>query len=49
MGAAMFCGTMPAIGAHPVLRSRFEMELDDPVLGRKITHAYDVDVLPIIA
>ena len=48
MGTAMFCGTMPAIGAiRP--SSRFEMELDDPVLGRKITHAYDIETLPVIA
>lgn len=48
MGAAMFCGTMPAIGA---IRSspRFEMELDDPVLGRKISHAYAVEALPVIS
>ena len=29
--------------------SRFEMELDDPVRGRKISHAYDIETLPIIA
>ena len=44
----MFCGTMPAIGA---IRSslRFEMELDDPVLGRKLSHAYRVQTLPIVS
>jgi Protein of unknown function (DUF2848) len=48
MGTAMFCGTMGAIGAiRP--SSRFEMELDDPVLGRKISHAYDVKTLPVVA
>jgi Protein of unknown function (DUF2848) len=47
MGAVMFCGTMPAIGTiRP--SPRFEMELDDPVLGRKISHSYDVQVLPIV-
>ena len=48
MGAVMFCGTMPAIGG---IRSspRFEMELEDPVLGRKLSHAYDVQVLPIVS
>ena len=47
-GVAMFCGTMPAIGA---IRSsqRFEMELEDPVLGRKLTHGYHVQSLPIIS
>jgi len=47
-GVAMFCGTMPAIGAiRP--SARFEMELDDPVLGRKISHAYEIEALPVIA
>ena len=48
MGTVMFCGTMPAIGA---IRSspHFEMELDDPVLGRKIAHAYEIETLPVIA
>jgi hypothetical protein len=47
-GVAMFCGTMPAIGK---IRSsqRFEMELEDPVLKRKLTHAYHVQSLPIIS
>ena len=48
MGAAMFCGTMPAIGAIRS-SSRFEMELDDPVLGRKIRHAYAIEALPVIS
>ena len=48
MGTVMFCGTMPAFGAiRP--SPRFEMELDDPVLGRKISHAYDVQALPVIS
>ena len=48
MGTAMFCGTMAAIGAiRP--SGRFEMELDDPVLGRKIGHAYEVTTLPVVA
>ena len=46
-GAAMFCGTLPAIGA---IRSspRFDMEIEDPVLGRKLVHVYEVTALPII-
>lgn len=48
MGVAMFCGTMPAIGAIRS-SSRFEMELDDPVLGRKISHAYEIETLPVIS
>jgi hypothetical protein len=47
-GVAMFCGTLPAIGAiRP--SPRFEMELDDPVLGRKLDHSYSVQALPIVA
>ena len=43
----MFCGTLGAQGGiRPA--SRFEMELDDPVLKRRMTHAYDVVDLPVI-
>ena len=42
----MFCGTLPAIGnISPA--SRFEFELEDPVMLRKICHAYDIVELPI--
>jgi Protein of unknown function (DUF2848) len=47
-GVAMFCGTLPALGAIRS-SSRFEMEIEDPVLGRKLAHAYDVEALPLIA
>jgi len=47
-GVAMFLGTMGAIGGiRP--SARFEMELDDPVLGRKLTHGYHAQGLPIVA
>jgi hypothetical protein len=47
-GVVMFCGTLPAIGAiRPA--SRFAMELDDPVLGRTLSHAYEVQALPIVS
>jgi len=43
----MFCGTLGAQGGiRPA--ARFEMELDDPVLKRRMTHAYDVVDLPVI-
>lgn len=45
-GTAMFCGTMPVIGGFEHA-SRFEIELEDPILKRTLTHAYDVNVLPI--
>lgn len=44
----MFCGTLAAIGGiRP--SSRFEMELEDPVLGRTLKHAYDISVLPVVS
>ncbi len=44
-GTAMFCGTFAVHGGiRPA--PRFEMEFDDPVLKRTLTHAYDIDVLP---
>jgi hypothetical protein len=47
-GTAMFCGTLGAIGGiRPA--TRFEMELDDPVLGRRMQHAYDVECLPVVS
>lgn len=44
-GTAMFCGTLAVHGAIAAAE-KFEMELDDPVLGRKITHSYRVRTLP---
>lgn len=47
-GVAMFCGTMGALGGiRP--SPRFDMELEDPVLGRKLVHGYRVQSLPIVA
>ncbi len=45
-GTLMFGGTLPAIGGVAPAE-RFEFELEDPVLGRRLTHAYDIEVLPI--
>jgi hypothetical protein len=47
-GVAMFMGTVPAIGA---LRPcpRFHLELEDPVLRRRIAHGYSARSLPIVA
>jgi Protein of unknown function (DUF2848) len=45
--ALMFCGTLAAIGGiRPA--DEFEFEIEDPVLGRKITHSYRVEKLPIL-
>ena len=47
-GTAMFGGTLGALGGiRP--GKRFEMELEDPVLGRRMQHAYDVECLPVIS
>jgi hypothetical protein len=47
-GTVMFCGTLAAIGGiRPA--SRFEVELEDPVLGRTLRHAYDIDALPVVS
>ncbi|UYV36474.1 DUF2848 domain-containing protein [Rhodobacteraceae bacterium D3-12] len=45
-GTVLLCGTVPALGG---IRSapRFVAELEDPVLSRKISLRYDIDVLPI--
>jgi Protein of unknown function (DUF2848) len=46
-GCAMFGGTFAAKGGiRPA--SRFEFELEDPVLKRLIKHAYDVIELPVL-
>jgi hypothetical protein len=46
-GTLMFCGTL---AVHGGVRAgeRFEFELEDPVLKRKIAHGYDVVSLPIL-
>jgi hypothetical protein len=46
-GTLMFCGTLAARGGvRPT--NEFAFELDDPVLGRKIAHAYRVRTLPVL-
>jgi hypothetical protein len=45
VGTAMFCGTFAVHGGMSYSGS-FAMELDDPVLGRKIEHNYRVVSLP---
>jgi len=45
-GWAMFCGTLAAKGGiRPA--ARFAMELEDPVLRRRLRHEYSVRVLPV--
>ncbi|MDR3399684.1 MAG: DUF2848 domain-containing protein [Pandoraea sp.] len=45
-GAAMFCGTLAAIGGVAG-GEEFEIELHDPVLGRTIRHRYATQALAI--
>ncbi len=46
-GTLMFGGTLATLGeVQP--SERFELELEDPVLRRRITHSYDVRTLPIL-
>ena len=46
-GCAMFGGTFAAKGGiRPA--DRFEFELEDPVLKRKISHGYDVMTMPVL-
>jgi len=44
-GTAMYCGTL-AVHGGIVPAEAFEMELEDPVLGRKLTHTYRIVPLP---
>jgi hypothetical protein len=45
-GYAMFCGTLAAKGGiRPA--ARFDMELEDPVLKRKLAHGYTIQALPV--
>lgn len=45
VGTAMFCGTL-AVHGGIAPAEKFEMELEDPVLRRKITHSYRIQTLP---
>src|SRR3954471_11363911 len=45
-GWAMFGGTLAAKGGiRP--SQKFEMELEDPILGRKLRHVYSIHALPV--
>jgi hypothetical protein len=47
-GTLMFCGTLAALGGiRPA--DRFECELEDPVLNRRIACSYDITALPILS
>jgi len=44
-GTAMFCGTF-AVHGEISYSGTFDMELEDPVLGRKLAHGYKIVSLP---
>ena len=44
-GTVMFCGTF-AVHGDISYSGTFDMELEDPVLGRKLTHSYKIVSLP---
>ena len=47
-GSVMMLGTFAAIGGiRPA--SRFTMEIEDPVRGATISHAYDIHSLPLVS
>lgn len=45
-GSVMFCGTLAVMGGIAAAE-RFEIELEDPVLQRRLHHGYDIVPLPI--
>ena len=45
VGTAMFCGTF-AVHGEISYSGTFDMELEDPVLARKLTHGYKIVSLP---
>jgi Protein of unknown function (DUF2848) len=46
-GTAMFGGTFPVTGGIR-WADEFQMELEDPVLKRAITHSYAIEALPVL-
>ncbi len=44
-GTVLMSGTIPTLTGGMVYADRMEFELEDPVLDRKITHAYDIEIL----
>ena len=45
-GTAMFCGTLAAVAALDS-STGFEVEIEDPVQGKRISHAYSIHPLPV--
>lgn len=47
-GTLMFCGTFPAKGGIRQA-STFIMEMEDPLLKRRLRHSYEIETLPVVA
>jgi hypothetical protein len=45
-GTVMFGGTL-AVPGGIAAAARFDIELEDPVLNRRLAHGYDVRALPV--
>ncbi len=46
-GAAMFGGTLAFAKPVATAAEAFEVALEDPVLGRRLTHTYRIETLPV--
>ena len=44
-GTVLMSGTIPTLTGGMVYANRFEIEFEDPVLQRRIRHAYDIGIL----
>ena len=48
-GTAMMCGTFPVLSGGVRPARKFRMEMEDPKLGRRIEHSYEMKPLPVIS
>lgn len=47
-GTAMYCGTL-AVHGGVAAADRFDVEIEDPVLSRKLSYGYDIRFLPMVS
>ena len=48
-GTAMMCGTFPVLSGGVRPARKFRMEMEDPRLGRRIEHTYEMKPLPVVS
>ena len=48
-GTAMMCGTFPVLSGGVRPARKFRMEMEDPRVGRRIEHSYEMNILPVIS